>query len=402
MIYENKLRLHVRMKQVLLVLAFFAVARAGSAQTEIKVLNPKALKVSSLPAERIPVGIPGDYKPCVAVMPDGEVLLVAFHMVKMGESKLREDIVFYRSRDGGRTWSERRILDKLLGREPYLTVLRDGTIFITVHLLPQDVRNKDAYTHAYIHRSADRGETWTSTRIGPDGFPPKAETLLSRNVLPLPDGTLLLGVDYVGGPAYLWRSTDNGVTWKPSEPLKLEGWHSEGIGSMIFGGEGILACTKSGKILIMARVSSEEWPIEGRKFSPTQKWDHNDHETLWESSDGGRSFRKTLDLGDYGEMYPSLLRLKDDRLLYTYTVRDLKVPLGVRAIVGRETVKGLVFDFDHDILVIDGKTPKEMPSGGGFGPTIQLPDGTLLTSYSYRSADDQTHLEVARWEAPAK
>ena len=402
MTQDRNLHLRRRVILLLLLVAFFATARPGFTQDEIKVLNPRTMKVSTLPAERIPVGIAGDYKPCIAVMPDGEVLLVAFHGVKLGGTKIREDIILYRSPDGGKTWSDPRVLDKLVGREPYLTVLKDGTIFITVHFLPADVRNKDGFTHAYVHRSTDRGVTWTSKRIGPEGFPPKAETLLTRNVLALPDGTLLLGVDYVGGPAYLWRSTDKGVTWKPSEPLKLEGWHSEGMGSMIFGGEGVLARSKAGKIIIMARVSSEEWPIEGRKFSPTQKWDHNDHETLWESADGGRTFRKTLDMGDYGEMYPSLLRLKDGRLLYTYTVRDLKVPLGVRAVVGRETARGLEFDFDHDVLIIDGKTPKELPSGGGFGPTIQLKDGTLVTSYSYRAADDETHLEVARWKLQTK
>ncbi len=35
--------------------------------------------------------------------------------------------------------------------------------------------------------------------------------------------------------------------------------------------------------------------------------------------------------------------------------------------------------------------------GGGFGPTVQLADHTLVTSYSYRGSDDKTHLEVVRW-----
>jgi hypothetical protein len=33
--------------------------------------------------------------------------------------------------------------------------------------------------------------------------------------------------------------------------------------------------------------------------------------------------------------------------------------------------------------------------------TVQLEDGTLVTSYSYRGADDRTHLEVVRWKLPA-
>jgi hypothetical protein len=31
---------------------------------------------------------------------------------------------------------------------------------------------------------------------------------------------------------------------------------------------------------------------------------------------------------------------------------------------------------------------------------VQLDDGTLVTSYSYRGDDDNTHLEVVRWKAP--
>lgn len=38
--------------------------------------------------------------------------------------------------------------------------------------------------------------------------------------------------------------------------------------------------------------------------------------------------------------------------------------------------------------------------GGGFGPTVQLEDGTLVTSYSYRDGDDRTRLEVVRWRLP--
>ncbi len=93
----------------------------------ITVKNPKNLQVNRLSAERIPVGIPGDYKPCIALLPNGELLLVCFHGIQLGEGKIREDIILFRSQDGGRTWSERQALD-ILGREPYFTVLKDGTI----------------------------------------------------------------------------------------------------------------------------------------------------------------------------------------------------------------------------------------------------------------------------------
>jgi hypothetical protein len=60
--------------------------------------------------------------------------------------------------------------------------------------------------------------------------------------------------------------------------------------------------------------------------------------------------------------------------------------------------------------MLDTKTPARLAagyhggpflgSGGGFGPTVQLDDGMLVTSYSYRGEDAETHLEVIRWRLP--
>ena len=373
-----------------------ALAQKSRGGDEIHVLNPKVLSVSSLPAERTAIGKPGDYKPCVARLPSGELLLVAFHQNQLGGGKVREETILFRSADGGLTWSERQVLD-VLGREPYLTVLGDGTVFITVHLLAQDVRNKDGYTHSYVHRSADGGRTWTTTRIGPEGFAPRAETLTTRNVLELSDGTLLLGVAPNRGPEFLWRSTDRGRTWGRSSRCDMGGFRS----SYSYFGEAVLWRTRLGKILSINRVDSNEFPIVGRPV-PAGQGDQRDHMTLWESVDSGRSWRKLRDVGDYGEMYPSVLRLRDGRLLLTFTVRDLMPPLGVHAVLGRERDGGFEFDFRHDRLVLDANTPVGKPSGGGFGPSVQLEDGTLVTAYSYRGEDDATHLEIVRWRLPAE
>ena len=89
----------------------------------------------------------------------------------------------------------------------------------------------------------------------------------------------------------------------------------------------------------------------------------------------------------------SILRLRDRRLLLTFTVRDLHPPIGVRAIPGVETDDGFAFDFAHDRLMLDTQTGDRY-QGGGFGPTVQLDDGTLVTSCSYRGDDDKTHIEV--------
>lgn len=363
----------------------------------IAVVGATTLTGDPIPAERVALGDDDDYKPSLALLPDGELLLTAFHQHKQPGKKVLEQTLLFRSRDAGKTWSRPEKLN-LLGREPYLTILRDGTIFITGHLLTQDVRNTYGYTHGYLHRSTDRGSSWETIRIASEGFKPKANNHSSRNVLEMPDGTLFFGVDYDGGggPYFFWRSKDKGKTWdrdRRCEPVGFKSVYG------FFGGETWLWAAKSGKIWALARVDSSEYPIEGRARIKAAN-DQSDHFVLYTSTDEGQTFRRVADFGDYGEMYMSILRLQDRRLLLTFTVRDLRPPLGVRALLGTETEDGFAFNFTRDRLLLDTRTPIGVSQGGGFGPTVQLADGTLVTSYSYRGKDDKTHLEVVRWKLP--
>jgi hypothetical protein len=275
-------------------------------------------------------------------------------------------------------------------------VLNDGTVFITGHLLAQDVRNEWGYTTGFLHRSTDRGKSWESVRVESETLKRKAANHTSRNLLQLADGKLLLGVDYDdGGPYFAWRSTDNGKSWDKSQRLEPRDFQSV---YGFFGGETWLWQARGGKIWALVRVDSNEFPIKGRPIKAGN--DQADHFVLFSSSDGAKTFDRVRDFGDYGEMYMSLLRLQDKRLLLTFTVRDLNPPLGVHAILGGETDDGFEFDFAHDRIMLDTRTPVGKYQGGGFGPTVQLGDGTLVTSYSYRGTDDKTHLEVVRWHLP--
>lgn len=358
--------------------------------------NPSRLTAGGIPCERISLGEPDDYKPCVAKLPNGELLLTAFHQHKRDGNKVLEQTLLFRSKDGGRTWSLPEKLD-LLGREPYLTALKNGTLFITGHLLANDVRNEWGYTTGFLHRSTDGGKTWQTTRVESEQIKPKASNHTTRNVLEMADGSLLLGVDYDGGggPYFVWRSTDGGQTWDKSQRCEPRDFKSQ---YGFFGGETWLWQARSGKVWALVRVDSNELPIKDRPIKAGN--DQADHFILFSSSDCGKTFDRVRDFGDYGEMYMSLLRLQDKRLLLTFTVRDLKPPLGVRAIVGTETDDGFEFDFAHDRIMLDTKTPIGQPQGGGFGPTVQLDDETLVTSCSYRGADGKSHLEVIRWKLP--
>ncbi|MDA1054982.1 MAG: sialidase family protein [Planctomycetota bacterium] len=373
---------------------------AAPEESYIAVRKPRALP-PRISAERIPLGISGDYKPSLALLPEGDLLLVMFNQVDKGEGKVREEMIHFRSADGGKTWGERQVRP-LLGREPYFSVLRDGTLFLTTHLSSRDVLNPDGYVHSYVHRSADSGKTWSTLRIGSEDVPGVAEktwTHTSRNVLELQDGTVILGVSAGSSTDYLWRSKDKGQTWDKSLVCTVEGfdvkkqgfpWHAE----TVFWQAG------NGDILAIARCHSGALPALGNTEIPEGN-DNVERMALFRSRNGGGTWTLEPEMGnDYAEHYQAILRLQDKRLLFTFTVRALRPPLGLQAVLGTETANGFKFDFRSDRLVLDEKTPADKSSGGGFGNTVQLPNGQLVSAYTYRGEDGNVHAEVLRWALP--
>ena len=71
--------------------------------------------------------------------------------------------------------------------------------------------------------------------------------------------------------------------------------------------------------------------------------------------------------------------------------------LGLRAILSDDD--GKTWDFQSDRMVISDVNHDS--SGGGFGNTVQLPDESLVSVYSYRGKDGKTHIESVRWKLPA-
>ena len=375
----------------------------------IEVRNPKKLP-ARIACERVSLGKQGDYKPCIAKLPNGELFIVAFDASHRPiDGGIREDMLLWRSRDGGRTWSKRQVLP-LVGREPYFSVLSDGTLLITVHFLKQDVRNKEGYVYSLLHRSTDGGHTWQSMKIGWEDVPgaaEKATVVTSRNVLELQDGTVILGVAAPKGVSYLWRSRDRGRTWDKTLACRFAGVDTSRLWWPIMG-ETVFWQARNGDLLGLFRVDQKLFPpIPGTKV-PQEKLDQYERLVLFRSRDGGRNWRME-ELGSYyGEMYPAILRLQDGRLLMTFTLRAAvppnERPLGVRCVLGRETDDGFEFDFRHDRIMLDTKTPDDSISGGGFGPTVQLDDGTLVTAYSYAGPGgwrgQDFRIELVRWRCP--
>ena len=379
----------------------------------IVVENSRAIGAGRLPAERIPIGITNDYKPCVARMPDGELLLIGFQ-APVGRPLSEEYCFLYRSRDGGRTWSKRQDLD-FQGREPFLSVTRRGVLFAATLVLARVSDNTDGYDYCCLYRSDDGGKTWQETKLAFDESlrslrkdgqrPDKARIGTTRNMLQLRDGTCVFGVASENGAARLWRSADAGRTWDKSIACAYHGGPDVGMYGGPMHNEAFLFEASNGDILSIKRVDQQFYPpIEGTDV-PDGGTDQYHRMVLYRSSDGGANWSFEEFGSWYGEMYPSVLTLEDGRLLLTFTQRTSvppnKPPLGLRAAIGQETPGGFDFDFKHDRIVLSAKTPANLTSGGGFGPTVQLDDGTLVSSYSYRTADDLLHCEVVRWKLPA-
>ena len=104
----------------------------------------------------------------------------------------------------------------------------------------------------------------------------------------------------------------------------------------------------------------------------------------------------TLGAGVRGARF---LRLQDGRLLLTFTVRSNSTDgysLGLRAIIS--TDDGKSWNFRRDRLVLS--SVNHGASGGGFGNTVQLKEGALVSCYSYRVKEGMPHVETIRWSLP--
>jgi hypothetical protein len=125
--------------------------RALPTKAPVRVYRPHNLSATHLPTNRTRLGLPGDYKPWVAVLGNGDVLIVAFASAPKSQQAqaqqplqpataagTEEHAVFWRSTDGGLSYSPREYRSDLNGREWSINVLNDGTLLMPNALLPTD------------------------------------------------------------------------------------------------------------------------------------------------------------------------------------------------------------------------------------------------------------------------
>lgn len=373
----------------------------------LKVINPKKLKTDSIPAELIELEGRGNYKPNIGVLPDGELVMCALHQhfedPFMGGHYTTHSVM-YKSQDGGRTWSKGKHL-RFFGHEPSITII-DGIVFVLTHFLSNEnyeweTMADEDYTYDMLYRSTDGGETWESIPLKYEMFPgaEKAHMAYTRNIFKLADGRLFLGMT-VGVKDYACYSNDEGKSWDIHR-ADIQGYsYRDNYGWGVFG-ESVLFHSPSGKLMMLSRMDLAyvrfDSPLPFAQKMEKTGIDHYDGEILFESTDNGITWKPLRAVGFPALMYPGVVNLPDGRLLVNYTVREVPPDgtgavhprIGMQAVLVEEQADGFMdFSMSNDVIIIDDKTNGNLTSGGGFGRTVMLHDGTLVTPYSYMWADE--------------
>ena len=363
--------------------------------SEMQIVSPANLQ-ERIKCKRIRVGGLNGFKPNVIKLSTGELLMTNFHghNESQGDGDRCEHIMLFRSEDNGLTWSASHY-DHLHGREPYLNVFINDMVIMTTHFLAGDVRNKTGHVLIMLHRSEDQGHTWESREIDISMIPDEVDmTCSSRNIIELDDGNIMMGVGCGNGKDYLFLSSDKGKTWK-IERSRFYGCAQETYKYSAYQ-EGVFWMTDTGRLMLLARCEPVFMDLQDIPGMPMYDFDKadSDHfavEILFDSGDKGLTWHVVQAVPLVSVMYPSVLTLGEGRYLLTFTVREPMDGnhMGVQAIFMHEKKDGgIEIHFDRDRIVFDEKTPDYLQTGGGFGNTIMLGDGTLLTPYSYYWADD--------------
>lgn len=386
----------------------------------LQVVNNRELP-PRIPAQLVELEGNYNFKPYIAELPDGEILMSLSHThaeEAVTGGTLTVHPVTYRSPDGGRTWGDGRHVPEMVGaHEPAVTVI-DGVVFVTTHFgkPPRNdpIAGRD-YLYNVIYRSEDAGRTFEALDITAEflGDPEEDQSESTRNLLRLHDGRIILGVD-CGMRSYILSSDDHGKTWK-SRRIEYDGVSWEGAGRSCLMAESVLFFSPSGRLMMLARLDYTQVRFDRDlphlpDYHRKTGLDQFDGEVLFEADDDLTRWRPLRALGFPALMYPSIVDLAGPRQLFTFTVREIPPAgtgsvypkVGVQAAFVEEQADGFMdFRLAEDLVIIDDSTPASQRNAGCFGNTIMTAKGTLVTPYSFpkideeilRLADDRAYLD---------
>jgi hypothetical protein len=339
------------------------------------------------------MAIAGSWGGCLARMPDGEILLIDSNQKMM-----------VRSSDEGRSWSEPRKMPAPAGdlnNLGALGALRDGTVLVAgmQGLLPLSQRDPEKLgppIDGIVCRSTDGGRTFGEPflldRMNYHCLEPASHLRFCE----LQDGTVLLGVtgnttrtasrffyndgtevppsgslvrpEFRDHDQWVYFSRDGGRTF--GDPVLLAPW----------GSETNFVQLPSGKILATIRYQ-REWAVEGddsRVLAASCSDVYPDFgctifiETfLSESTDGGLSWTEPRKASRYLEHPSDIVQLSDGTLVMIMGHKGF--PMGPTAVWSHD--EGRTWS-DHFVQL-------HMDPIGSAGQTtaLALPDDTILVSY---------------------
>jgi len=362
-----------------------------------------------------------NFKPHIGKLPNGDIIMfvahthaeecITTHTAKNSPRALASHVVMYRSTDNGKTWGWGHHVREMVGaHEPSVSII-DGTIFVFTHFQGDggypDSFAERLYPYSMIFRSTDGGITFDKTYIDRDftGAADDEKIYVPRNIIKLSDGRLYTGV-VVGNSHRAIYSSDNGASWAV-EHVEVKGCHYKNVMRSFFT-ESVFFYTNSNRFMMLTRVDYDYAVFDspllfGPESGGKTGLDNFDGEVLFESTDAGLTWFPLRAVGFPSLMFPSIVNLEDNRMLFTYTVREIPPEgsgcihpkVGVQAIVIEEISDGFIdFDLSHDVIVIDDCTPASMRNAGCFGNTIMTDDGYFLTPFSYPLIDEDI-LELA-------
>jgi len=345
---------------------------------------------------------PGRYIgwPTIARTADGQ-LLVAFsgdreaHVCPFGKTQL------VRSRDGGKTWSKPVTVNNtpLDDRDAGILVTRKGTILVTWftslafeqysglrkrvegpwrdHIAKITKEDRKKWIGGWLRRSTDGARTWGEF----------IDTIVStpHGPIALKDGRLLyLGINY------WWEARPRAKTPLGKERILALESRDDGRTWTIIGHVPIPKGVSPGGFHEPHVVETTEGKLVGMIRHHGQPGDR----VLWqtESRDGGKTWTEARPTRIWG-LPPHLIRLRDRRLLVTYSHR--RRPFGQRACISRDG--GKTWDYDSEILIRD-----DAPNGDlGYPASIQMDDQTILTIYyQIDKRGGKTCLMGTLWKLP--